>query len=495
MAKGRNKRQDARNQKLFQRGASKIYYFRTRIDGKDTWMSTKTADLEEAKRTATTVLETKRATPTISRLEKSSIKTARKLSSALVHGMTGEKVNAVKISDAQAKWASQFRKHGDLKPTTRKFYESVFSCFSRWCVDKGLIYADEINDSRAAEYVKHLWDRGLTPKTFNEHLAHLSRVFQVLDRICPLPDRDPFAKDRVERVEKAEMGTASHKAMEPDQVTAVLKEAASYGQDFLDLFIIGHQTGMRLKDTALLEWKQVDGDFIVITPFKTRRTNNMARIPISQNLRKVLNSRDGLKTEKEPYVIPCIARQYGKDPGRLSIKLRNVFERAIGKEATHIVPGSHRKKLTAIYSFHSFRVTFASLLAKQGVSIRDAMRIMGWRSMEMVRLYERELEKAKENADKRALELVSRIEELSIEMPMAMDIEAKTSPTKDDLEKLVAKYSNVAIGKIYGISETAVRKWLAKFGIKRAIRLESTDLDESALAAIRAKLTDGVSHA
>ena len=61
-------------------------------------------------------------------------------------------------------------------------------------------------------------------------------------------------------------------------------------------------------------------------------------------------------------------------------------------------------------------------------------------------------------------------------------------PTKEALEKLLPSYSNIAIGKIYEISDVAVKKWLDKFGLKREKRIESPDLTEEEIQKIRAEL-------
>lgn len=129
-----------------------------------------------------------------------------------------------------------------------------------------------------------------------------------------------------------------------------------------------------------------------------------------------------------------------------------------------------------------------SLLARRNVSIRDAMRIMGWKSMEMVRLYERELEKAKMDADKRTLKLVEEIEEFNLRLPEAVETTHRLQPTKEKLTRLSAQYSNIAIGRIYGMTEAAVRKWMVKLDVKRQKRIESPELTDGEISRIRAEL-------
>ena len=42
---------------------------------------------------------------------------------------------------------------------------------------------------------------------------------------------------------------------------------------------------------------------------------------------------------------------------------------------------------------------------------------------------------------------------------------AKNIPSKQDLEKLIYTTSFVALGKLYGVTDNAVRKWCKKYGL------------------------------
>jgi hypothetical protein len=128
-----------------------------------------------------------------------------------------------------------------------------------------------------------------------------------------------------------------------------------------------------------------------------------------------------------------------------------------------------------------------SLLASKDVSTRDAMMILGWESPEMIKVYERMLEAARGDADKRALELVNELSALKYVVPEPVTQE-KLQPTETALRDLVAKYSNITVGHIYDISEAAVRKWLKKYEIKRIRRIESADIGDDEIQKIREAL-------
>ena len=44
---------------------------------------------------------------------------------------------------------------------------------------------------------------------------------------------------------------------------------------------------------------------------------------------------------------------------------------------------------------------------------------------------------------------------------------SRIRPTKEELSKLIQTMSNCAIGRLYGVSDTAVRKWRALYGLPK----------------------------
>lgn len=420
----------------------------------------------------------------MNKLESSS----RKLADIFVAGITGKKSSSIKFLDAHDKWIETIPGYMDISIGTRSFHKTIFSRFSEWCISSGYQFIEQIDNAAALKYAKVLWESGISGKTYNDHISHLSRFFAGLDTISRLPFKNPFDNKRIVRKKQAEIQTASHQPLEPHVLVKVIEEATLHGKEYRDLFIVGSQTGMRLKDAALLQWDFVADGFISITPHKTMKSGNTARIPISPVLNDFLMRRKA-ESRQSIYVIPEIAEHYLYNNYYVTKKCKTIFENVLGKEVTRAPAGKHRKNNTAIYSFHSFRTTFMSLLASKDVAIRDAMRVMGWESVEMIRIYERELEKSRKNADERTLKIVRGIEEFGITVPDCT-IKKKLVPAKDALASLIIKYSNIAIGQIYGISETAVRKWLGKFGITRKERIESPSLTDDEISAVRKTLKD-----
>ncbi len=461
--------------KLTSRGKKGLFYFRRQIGGKDEWISTKTADEAVATEFLQRYMKVENATELASHSQES----APALFQRMIKSLTGKTVERLSLEDGFKIFEENKPDLKDLAKTSQLRYPSVYNMFVSWCKANEMHCMDEVNQSVSQKYARHLWDSHMTPRTFNDHVQFLSGLFDTVDAFQGLPTRNPFHHRIVKRKRIIRLEEASHKPLEPDVMKKVLACAAKVGQDFLDLFIIGSQTGMRLKDAALLKWETINKGFIEIVPEKTKKSGNTARIPVSKVLDEMLCRR--CKKNESEYVIPIIANYYLTGDW-INRKSQEIFIEAIGKEKVYLPKGTHRRRDTALYSFHSFRTTFMSLLATKDISARDAMRMMGWESAEMIRVYEKMLEDARGDADRRAFEYIKSLTELNYELP---EVESVLKPTTEALSYLVQNYSNITIGKVYGISETAVRKWMVKFGIERAVRIESADVSDKEIEQIR----------
>ena len=172
----------------------------------------------------------------------------------------------------------------DLADTYKKSHEATCTQFSEWCCSKGITHMHQVDKSIALRYAKYYWDRGITVATFNNQIKFLSRLFETVDRIANLPNRNPFHAKIVKRKEQPLISDATHQPFEPKEIDAIIKEAATRGQDLLDLFIIGSQCGFRLGDCCLLKWINIDNGYIEILPMKTEKAGKTARVPITPAL-------------------------------------------------------------------------------------------------------------------------------------------------------------------------------------------------------------------
>ena len=271
-------------------------------------------------------------------------------------------------------------------------------------------------------------------------------------------------------------------------IRRVMECAAQAGEDLFDLFTVGLYTGMRLKDASLLKWEAVQGDFLEIIPYKTRRYGTIARIPITGELRRMPERRRETRGFGQ-YVIPAIADLYWHDSGyTVSEHSQKIFVRALGKENTIMPKCECRKVNVSIYTFGTFRTTFASLLGSHDTEYRTVMEMMGWSSWNMLKIYEKKYNFNSHIRDREKTQSVEKLNVLSSSMENIIPAAPKLSPTKEALERLMCHYSNVAIGRVYGMSDVAIKKWMDKFGLARSRRVLSPELTEDEILKIRQEL-------
>ncbi len=454
--------------KIFPRGIKGTFYVRLRKGDIDKWVSTRTSDPEKAKAKAVDIAESKFEAELISRTEKNEYKRDKKISDTVIKIVAKKhKEDGIPVEKAQDKWIELSVSYTDLSDNLKSFYATICRRFAEWCSGEGIEFIEQVDAKTAVKYSKFLWKSGIGAKTYNDHFKHLSNVFSAIDADESLSYGNPFDKSKVHRKKKA---TEGHLPLEPVQLRAVIKAAAKDSADYRDLIVIGSQTGLRLKDASLLRWNSITGNFLEVTPFKTLWTINkkVARIPITQTMRGLLYERIKKRCGSE-YVLPSIANHYqpGGNQQYVSKKCKDIFKSALNTGDVDITrkAGHHRKRQASVYSFHSLRTTFMSLLATQDVSIRDAMNILAWESSDMIRVYEKMLEAYRGDADKRTLKIVNQIAEFKMDIP---EVEEKTPPPRPspgELKKLASSMTNTAIAEKYCVSETAVRKWMKKHGI------------------------------
>ena len=106
----------------------------------------------------------------------------------------------------------------------------------------------------------------------------------------------------------------------------------------------------------------------------------------------------------------------------------------------------------------------------------------------MLKIYEKRYSYNSDARDREKLASLQKLNVLSESVQGITPALPQLRPTKEALEKLLPTYSNVAIGKIYEISDVAVKKWLDKFGLKREKQILSPDLSDEEIQRIRAEL-------
>lgn len=469
--------------KLFQRTEGGSYCFRLNIQGKPTRINTQTSDDDQAKEFLQSFMAAHMSAEVAHRQRQNASQIAHKI----IKDVSGNELERLPLEEAWGFWLQHtpdFNNNSERYQNQMKLY---FSKFVAWCHEQKSNYIDEVDISKATCYSGVLKAQNMTAKTFNENRKILSRVFASIHAFKQLPNGNPFNPNIVAPQPQPVVSEATHQPLEPNMMSAVINAAAEAGQDWLDLFIVGAQTGMRLKDAALFRWEFIKGDFIEFRPEKTIGHGNLARIPISPTLARLLEQRHN-QNQPSPYVNPIIAQFY-QNSDWPSKKSKKIFEAALGKEKTQFSKkGKRRQRNGCIYSFHSFRATLMSVLAAKQTPVRDAMTIFGWESMEMVRIYTKMLEHALGEMDARNKKLFDTMPELNFRVPEVEITPERLEPTKKALQLLITQHSNQTIGLIYDISNVMVKNWMVKFGIVRTRRIIDNGIDEESIIKIRQEL-------
>lgn len=467
--------------KLYRRGSQGNYCFRRFVNGKDREINTGCADIRQAEAFRKNYVEAEITAGT----ELRHGACASRAADTVIQTITGREWTRLTFEEGYRIYREHTPDYSDLSPDYRTHFENIFRHFGKWCRETNLRYMDEVTQSEALRYSKMIWERGSSEATHDSYIKALSKIFSTVDVITNLPNRNPFHGKIVKRRRQGLVSDGTHQPFEPDMLNAVMKEAATAGQDWFDFFLVGLHTGMRAKDAALFQWSWIHGDVIEFMPYKTRRYRIVARVPINPELQQMLTRRRTTQTGS-PFVNPVIAA-YRQSSDWITKNSQIIIDKALGVEKTKVFVNEHRKRRSCILSFHSFRTTLMSLLAERQIPYRDAMEIFGWHSMEMVQVYEKMLERAKGERDIRNRNAFASLYELS-KASDNVTVAFPLKPSKESLERLIPIYSNVAIGKIFGISDVAIKKWLDKFGLKREKRIESPDLSEEEIQKIRAEL-------
>ena len=154
--------------------------------------------------------------------------------------------------------------------------------------------------------------------------------------------------------------------------------------EMLTIGLLGFHTGLRLGDCCLLRWEDVDLDrgVIAVTPLKTSRTSGKrVCIPIHAELAARL-TRIRPENPAGP-VCPAKAAQYRRNRPDVSKRFLLLFHQCGIRTSTK---GAAAKAACEV-GFHSFRHTWVTRAAEDGVDPITIREVVGWGSPAMERIY------------------------------------------------------------------------------------------------------------
>lgn len=277
-------------------------------------------------------------------------------------------------------------------------YERCLDMFLQWLESdhKEVKSINQISKNIAEEYAEHLWEREvskavmkdgklvkkakkISANTYNYHIQALNLIFKI---VCNAVET-PFSG--VQRKKEDKIGRNNFTEIQLKQIFAVFKDpefTVDNKQELEILCYVGAYTGTRLVDAVSLSWEQIDfiNRMITAKPIKTRNIQRTVGIPIHTDFLKFLNSLD---KRAGGYLMPQLYERYDKNPDGIVDAFYKVLDFV---NLTAMKEGA-RGKSRRLYSFHSFRHTFASFAANSGVPLTTLAAILGDNPRTLERYY------------------------------------------------------------------------------------------------------------
>ncbi len=294
---------------------------------------------------------------------------------------------ALPVSEAFAVYEKD-SSHGVTAETTARSYRSRVSALTKWIEEnhERVKYVDDIDLALAQAFMDFV-DEGKTEKTYNDYLAILSQVWDVLVK------RQHASVNPWRSIPRKERATHTKKEFSAEQLNAIFNATSG---EMRTLFYVGIYTGLRLKDCVLLKWENVDmaARFLSVTPAKTARRGKGNRgtdsktidIPMLPPLFNKLNETPAKK--RKGFVLPECAKVYLRSDKTFANRLLSVFKRA-GIATTSKTEEMERAGLRAAtdFGFHSLRHTFVSIAHRCGIAMQIVQRVVGHTNVAMTEHY------------------------------------------------------------------------------------------------------------
>lgn len=276
----------------------------------------------------------------------------------------------------------------EAAPVTRNTMDhrvNILSKFAMWAHDRTrLSCVDEVDAAAAFEFAKALGG-GISARTKNAYVGDLGTAWRLFMRHGKAA-ANPWPLVRVPR-DKA--GEATGRAFTDDEIARISSAAARVGRDWPTAVMIALYTGLRQGDATSLRWEDVDfaRREIRCRPSKTARRGLEVRIPLHRALARWLEDRRDNGSE---LVTPARFGRVGRTGFTDGDRTFNQILADAG-----VVRKDAREKL----SFHCFRHTFVSRLARAGVAPDVRMRLAGHTTAENHAVYTHD-----EESERRAID-------------------------------------------------------------------------------------------
>lgn len=368
--------------KLFKRG--KYWHFRIGVNGRDRWVSTKCTNRKEAAIVAEG--KTKALQKTVSAEvqfdglmmilallpQADADKLRREFSRRLFRGQSV----TLPLAAAWDAWQRTPTK-GNPSPRTVSMYKAIWSAFEEWITGKanGL---HEVSQAQAEQYAATLWEKKVSPRTYNAHIQFLRSLFKTLHTQGGLIV-NPF-----EAITSLDNATEGRTQFTADELRAICSKAQGSMRYMIGAALY---TGLRLGDVVGLRWQDIGPDSITVIPSKTKRKGKQLTIPLHPVLSALLAELKAAGSGTG-YLFPVEKALYDRHLSGVSKPIQEFFTetcKIITTEAAE--EGGQRKRAIVRKGFHSLRHSFVSLCAANRVPQSAIMELVGHGSPAMTALY------------------------------------------------------------------------------------------------------------
>lgn len=338
---------------IYKKERSKFWYaafYVKRTDGKliKRAVSTKTEDEEKARDIERELKKAVKELAENKRIERFLMTTAEKMSAETIK-RPGLALSLI--------WEKYSTHHSQAKRTarTQKSKKNVWDRFLKW-INAEFSQIDTINDvSRdiAAAYIKTIQNK--KSATFNNERNSLSSIWQILAI-------DAGLKENIWRLFKgAEDDSVRYRNFNIDEIKLILTNSS----DFWRVAVAtAFYTGLRFKDVVHLRKSQIQANYIVLTPAKTKRSKKDVQIYMHPDLIKILDAWINQSDPENDYVFPDAVKQYDTP----------IFQREFGKILDKC---EIKEDARGGVGFHSLRHTFVTINEELGTDRKILQGIVG----------------------------------------------------------------------------------------------------------------------
>ena len=291
-----------------------------------------------------------------------------------------------------AEWLKE--KEATTKIATVRFYRTITKDFLNFLGDRADNHLETVSSADILDYRDSGLAKGRTGKTANHKLKCLRSIFGDAVKASALLQNPAVSVSQVN-----EDDSTPREPFTFEQVGALAKNSLS--TDWKGLVLLSAFTGIRLTDCAKLKAGNVDLDrkLIRLIPAKTERKKKVVEIPMHSSLVSFFEENPPAPFKANP-LFPTLVKVSTSGRNGLSAQFKEIMNAAgIDRQVTRRTEDGAARE-TAIYSFHSLRHSFTSMLANAGVSEEVRTKMTGHSDSTSHQIYTHlELERLREGVE------------------------------------------------------------------------------------------------